>query len=250
MMNEKYNAPNSPCCGRPMNYAPANNCSCMSEPECPIPACIRKKKPDCEHTAVIPAITVESTDGLINYRDTLIHVMNNNTTYYVDDKGRPMLVWAGPVEYNNYDLDANPLKLREQILLDIANQRGAYYDRSGNYQAFILGSATDMARYAKLTLTGVEGETNVWQWQLDGAQGIGTTGFDRLCAAFNIFPDTQQRFYTEIDIDGYYVSKVTVDQRESGAHKYVRAQLFSPGVGETGVFEIFDTGYARMVTPI
>lgn len=104
MMNEKYNAPNSPCCGRPMNYAPEQKCkcydNCLSETCGKMPACIRNKQPDCLAKAVIPAVTVDSVDGLTNLANCFVHVTSINTTFYIDDKHRPMMVWAGDVEVN------------------------------------------------------------------------------------------------------------------------------------------------------
>lgn len=102
MMNEKYNAPNSTCCGRPMNYAPEHKCKynncCMDEYRYKMPACIRNKQPDCLAKAVIPSVTVETTDGITNLANCFVHVTGINTTFYIDDKHRPMIVWAGPVE--------------------------------------------------------------------------------------------------------------------------------------------------------
>ena len=104
MMNEKYNAPNSPCCGRPMNYAPANKCNyndcCLNEYPYAMKACIRNKQPDCMAKAVIPATTVETVDGITNLANCFVHVTSINTTFYIDDKHRPMMVWAGDVEVN------------------------------------------------------------------------------------------------------------------------------------------------------
>lgn len=102
MMNENYNTPNSGCCGRPFVYSTKakcnyNNC-CMNEYKYTMPACIRNKQPDCTAQAVIPSITVETTDGLTNLANCFVHVTSINTTYYVDDKHRPMIVWAGNVE--------------------------------------------------------------------------------------------------------------------------------------------------------
>ena len=101
-MNENYNAPNSNCCGRPMQYATQpkcnyNNC-CMNEYPYKMKACIRNKQPDCEAQAVIPSITVETVDGLTNLANCFVHVTSTNTTYYVDDRHRPMIVWSGNVE--------------------------------------------------------------------------------------------------------------------------------------------------------
>lgn len=117
-MNEKYNTPNSGCCGRPMHYNTEpkcnyNNC-CFNEYRYKIPACIRNKQPDCTAQAVIPSITVETTDGITNLANCFVHVTGINTTFYIDDKHRPMIIWAGPVEIDAYDIETNELGLRSQ----------------------------------------------------------------------------------------------------------------------------------------
>lgn len=97
-----YNTPNSGCCGRPMHYAAKPKCGqnhcCFNEYDYKMGACIRKKKPDCDAQAVIPAITLETTFGLTSYTNCFVHILSNNTTYYVDDKGTPIITWQGPVE--------------------------------------------------------------------------------------------------------------------------------------------------------
>ena len=102
MMNKKYNAPNSACCGRPFQYAQEKKCNyndcCLSEYKYTMPACIRNKQPDCTAKAVIPATTVDTVDGITNLANCFVHVTSTNTTYYIDDKHRPMITWAGPVE--------------------------------------------------------------------------------------------------------------------------------------------------------
>ena len=90
------------CCGRPFVYSNKpkcnyNNC-CLNEYKYTMPACVRNKQPDCTAKAVIPSITVETVDGLTNLANCFVHVTSNNTTYYIDDKHRPMMVWAGNVE--------------------------------------------------------------------------------------------------------------------------------------------------------
>lgn len=97
-----YNTPNSGCCGRPMHYATGPKCGqnhcCFNEYDYKMNACIRKKQPDCTAQAVIPAITVETTFGLSSYTNCFVHVTGNNITYYVDDKGTPIITWKGDVE--------------------------------------------------------------------------------------------------------------------------------------------------------
>lgn len=101
MEKEKY-SPYSQCCGRPMHYAPKpkcnyNNC-CFNEYHHTMEACIRNQQPDCKAKAVIPSVTVETTDGLTNLANCFVHVTSINTTFYIDDKHRPMITWAGNVE--------------------------------------------------------------------------------------------------------------------------------------------------------
>ena len=50
--------------------------------------------------AVIPATTVETVDGITNLANCFVHVTSINTTFYIDDKHRPMIVWTGDVEVN------------------------------------------------------------------------------------------------------------------------------------------------------
>lgn len=101
MKEEKY-SPYSQCCGRLMNYAPKPKCNynscCLNEYHYTMPACIRNKQPDCLAKAVIPSITIETTDGITNLANCFAHVTGINTTFYIDDKHRPMITWAGPVE--------------------------------------------------------------------------------------------------------------------------------------------------------
>lgn len=96
------------------------DCNCksfstVSEYPCKQKACIKPQKPDCLATAVIPAITVDTTEGITDLANCLVHVTTTNTTYYVDDKHRIMLVWAGPVEISGYDIAENPYNLRAQL---------------------------------------------------------------------------------------------------------------------------------------
>ena len=152
-MNENYNTPNSGCCGRPMNYAPKakcnyNNC-CLNEYGYKVPACIRNKQPDCTAQAVIPSITVETVDGLTNLANCFVHVTSTNTTYYVDDKHRPMFIWAGPVEVDlpsyistqeEFEEFVRSFKLKSQFLyvkffITESNNYGFnsfYFDKTGN----------------------------------------------------------------------------------------------------------------------
>lgn len=84
--------------------------------------------------AVIPAVTVEDVSGIKNLADCFVHVANINTTFYIDDKHRMMITWAGPVEADNYDYENNPLGLRSQMVYDFANNRAIYFNKVGEYK--------------------------------------------------------------------------------------------------------------------
>lgn len=93
-----------------------------------------EKAPGCPFQAVIPSITVEDITGLKGLADTFVHVSQNNTTYYIDDKHRIIVTWAGPVEANDYNYEENPYNLRSQSVYDFANNREIYYNKVGAYR--------------------------------------------------------------------------------------------------------------------
>lgn len=105
-----------------------------------VPGCIRKTNPGCPHIAVIPAITCDTVEGVKGLADCFVHVATINTTYYIDDKHRIIIVWAGPVEVDNYDYEENPLKLRSQTCYDFANNRMIYFNKTGQYRIVELTS--------------------------------------------------------------------------------------------------------------
>lgn len=150
MMNENYNTPNSGCCGRPFPTAPENKCNyndcCMNEYAYKQKACIRNKQPDCEAQAVIPSITVETVDGITNLANCLVHVTSTNTTYYVDDKHRIMITWAGPVNIPGYDMEGNPNNYKNQIVTDVEAGTAVIYDNHG--KGYIFGITLESLQQA------------------------------------------------------------------------------------------------------
>lgn len=98
-----------------------------------VPGAFRPGAPKCPFIAAIPTLTVENINGLKGLADCLVHVANINTTYYIDDKHRMVITWAGPVEADGYDYADNPLKLRSQEVWDFANKRVIRYSAQGSY---------------------------------------------------------------------------------------------------------------------
>lgn len=110
--------------------------------------CIREKQPGCPMQAVIPSVTVESIEGIKNLADCLVHVSDINTTFYIDDKHRPIITWAGPIDIPGYDMEGNPNNYRDQIVTDVANQMAVIYDKSGKGYMFGLAENIDfLAKY-------------------------------------------------------------------------------------------------------
>ena len=136
------NSNNQPCgkCGRRLNYKDGSPCPCPCQPGIAeygkkVAGCIRNKNPECPLNAVIPSVVVDSIDGISKLRDAFVHVSNINTTFYVDDKGRMMITWAGPVTYPDYDYRENPLNLRSQFLYTTEGSARLlfFFDKQGQY---------------------------------------------------------------------------------------------------------------------
>ena len=98
---------------------------------------MEKKKLFCPPEYEIPLQEVETPDGITNLANCFVHVASNNTTYYIDKRHRIAVVWAGPVEEANYDLEKNPRNLRSQFLFTQTVDGGlvqdtlVYFDKQG-----------------------------------------------------------------------------------------------------------------------
>lgn len=107
----------------------------------PVPGCIRNAEPKCPFDAVIPIVTVDDKSGLKKLAACFVYVTNINTTFYIDDKHRMIITWAGPVEADDYDYEANPLQLRSQTVYDFKNDRAIYFNKIGDYKLIDLKEA-------------------------------------------------------------------------------------------------------------
>lgn len=94
---------------------------------------VRGAEPECPAKAVIPCVELPTIDGLNKLYNSFVHVDSNNTTYYVDDRGMVLQVYAAPVQVNDYDYEANPLGLRSQEVWDFKNKRVIKYSATGEY---------------------------------------------------------------------------------------------------------------------
>lgn len=139
----KY-SPYSNCCGRSMHYATEDKCNWTYGPISECQGCIigriKKDADGCKSCAIIPSITVDTTDGITNLANCFVHVTNTNTTFYIDDKHRPMIIWAGPVEVEDYNIETNELGLKSQLCFTTVDDvfTTVYYDKRGG--AHIIGT--------------------------------------------------------------------------------------------------------------
>ena len=152
------------CCGRPMQYATESKCNWSCGPTSEYCGCalgrIKKDADPCKACAVIPSLTVETPDGISNLANCFVHVTSINTTYYIDDKHRPMIIWAGEVEVSlpadvttsdEFTAFVRSFNLRSQFLYvkyyskDLSKNviDAFYFDKSGKlYWAYELEEVT------------------------------------------------------------------------------------------------------------
>lgn len=144
--------------------------------------CIRETQPGCPMQAVIPSITVESVSNLQNLADCFVHVTDINTTFYIDDKHRTIITWAGPVTVSDYDFDENPLHLRNQLVIDADNNKAAIYDATGKVLYFPVGAEQDYSELNnKPSINGVTLEGNKTLEEL-GINSITNSEIDNIIA--------------------------------------------------------------------
>lgn len=154
MKEEKY-SPYSNCCGRPLPKAdPQCNWSCGPTSECCGCAVGRIKKDvdPCKSCATIPSITVDSIDGITNLANCLVHVNDINTTFYIDDKHRIMITWAGPVDIPGYDMENNPEGFKDQIVTDVQAEIAVIYDKHGIGYTFGVKQGADVTDAVNMKL--------------------------------------------------------------------------------------------------
>lgn len=87
--------------------------------------------------------TVQSVSGINGLNNCFVHVIDNNTVYYVDNKHHITEICVGIVEVKDYDFDTNPLGLRNQVAYDTKQATLYYFDNMGKPHAFDPNLAID-----------------------------------------------------------------------------------------------------------
>ena len=228
-------------CGRPIQYATEPKCNycdaCMNEYcGCKLGR-IKEIEPTCDSTAVIPSITVESVEGITNLANCLVHVNDINTTFYVDDKHRVMITWAGPVDIPGYDMENNPNGYRDQIITDIEKGIAVIYDRHGKgftfgiYQSLDADGSVTQAINDKLDEMAADGTL----------EDIIATYMDDVIHGFNTVADMEAS--TEL-IDGDYTKTLGYYALNDQGGAYYKISSTAP----SGYYETLANGlYARLI---
>lgn len=209
------------------------NDSCMEEYCGSKLSCIKEMEPTCDSTAVIPSITLDSVDGITNLANCLVHVTSNNTTYYIDDKHRIMITWAGPVNIPGYDMVSNPNHYKNQIVTDTSAQEAVIYDGQGN--GYMFG----------ITQGGIQQAVNVKidEMASDGTLGaiIATYIGDKVTFAFDTVADMKASEDLEANS---YVKTLGYYSLNDGGGAYYKIDSTMP----SGYYETLTSGlYAELI---
>lgn len=125
MNNDTY----TPCtkCGRPQTICKGDCCRPKRK------ACICPREPGCPHDAIIPVVVKPTMADIKGLTNCFVQVAANNNTLYLDDRGAPIITWAGPVEFY-VSPDWTPDDWNEHVIGNKEGLRGqfAYYHWDDN----------------------------------------------------------------------------------------------------------------------
>lgn len=76
-------------------------------------------------------VQVQNVAGIKGLNNCFVYVQSINTSFYVDNAHRITWISAGVVEEPNYDIQANPLNLRNQFLYDPRTKEVHYFSNTG-----------------------------------------------------------------------------------------------------------------------
>lgn len=93
---------------------------------------------NCKCNGTPKVLTVQSTEGLKSLANVVVHVLSNNTTYYIDCARVFTIISSGPVFVDNYDALTNPLGLANQVCYDFAANVGYAFQAPNEYRVFSL----------------------------------------------------------------------------------------------------------------
>lgn len=83
-------------------------------------------------------VSVQTVQDIKQLANVFVYVINNNTTYFIDNSRQITIISSGPVFADNYDYAANPRNLRAQTVYDFANNIVIHYGPTGDYRISVL----------------------------------------------------------------------------------------------------------------
>lgn len=126
-------------CGRPRR---CSRCAIAGpRPICPPPVVSPEScDPDdcriCHSNVRICSFVVKTTAEVRKYHNSLVYSEEDNTSYWVDDEGVPVITYRTPI----YQDDFNPAEANVQMntVYDFKNNRGYVFNPAGEYREFDL----------------------------------------------------------------------------------------------------------------
>lgn len=83
-------------------------------------------------------VSVQTVQDIKQLANVFVYVINNNTTYFIDNSRQITIISSGPVFADNYDYVTNPRNLRAQTVYDFANNMAIHYGPTGDYRVSVL----------------------------------------------------------------------------------------------------------------
>lgn len=125
-----------------------NKCNKCSRPACtrchvyrptPLPVVSPKACEECDgcqSNVQICSFTVKETKEVRKYRNSLVYSEEDNTIYWVDNEGVPVITYRQPVFKDDFDPTNSNLVMNTAY--DFKNNKAYVFDPAGEYRTFTL----------------------------------------------------------------------------------------------------------------
>lgn len=120
------------------------SCRCPIPPQKPIcpPPVVSPESCDpddcriCHSNVRICSFVVKTTAEVRKYHNSLVYSEEDNTSYWVDDEGVPVITYRTPIYQDDFDpAEAN---VQMNTVYDFKNNRGYVFNPAGEYREFDL----------------------------------------------------------------------------------------------------------------
>lgn len=123
------------------------SCRCPIPPQKPIcpPPVVSPESCDpddcriCKSNVRICSFVVKTTAEVRKYHNSLVYSEEDNTSYWVDDEGVPVITYRTPIYQD--DFDPAEASVEMNTVYDFKNNRGYVFNPAGEYREFDLKEA-------------------------------------------------------------------------------------------------------------